>query len=100
MNARDLSAEAVTAEQFESTPQGITTAILDDLRAAANATEGDTITIGPDGTVGRLVQAVGSTGGAETLLWLIEWEEPLWRTVAHIEPATVPSVPLYRVVAP
>lgn len=91
MNARDIIAEAADTWFI---PGEAAEAALNDLRSAANASEGDTITIGPDGTVGRLERLTdealtrGSTkypsgryadcGGCD-----IEWDDddPLYRVV-------------------
>lgn len=54
MKARELLTVALVAEPTNSTFRHYTEVVLAALATAAGAAEGDTVTIGPDGTVGRL----------------------------------------------
>lgn len=54
MKARELLTAALVAEPANSTFRHYAEVVLAALATAAGANEGDTITIGPDGTVGRL----------------------------------------------
>jgi hypothetical protein len=53
-NAREIIAAWVEEYYPDSHSENFTNDTMSALRAAAGAADGDTITIGPDGTVGRL----------------------------------------------